>query len=613
MAATARGSESLRYRREIDGLRAVALLPVTLFHAGFASFSGGFVGVDVFFVISGYLITTIIVTERKAGIFSLARFYERRARRILPALLFVMLACLPFAWAWMLPDDLENFGQSLVATTFFSNNVLLLLTSGYFEMAADFKPLAHTWSLGLEEQYYVAFPLLIALLWPLGTRRLLYTLAVLGVASLAAAEWGSTRDEVASFLLLPTRGWELLIGSAVALYLLDRQTAGASTPARRVIDNVASAGGIALIVGAVVGFDRSTPFPGLYALVPTSGAAAVILFATPATIVGRVLGWRPLVGIGLISYSGYLWQQPLFAFGRILSLDAPSDTFMIALAAASIALAYATWRLIEQPFRNRTAVKTGALVWTVFLASALTAGTGMVIYRASGFSHRWMELDNAIEVAGLRLNATYNQAPERFKGRTFDNTNSKRLLIVGDSFARDFVNSALENGYFSRSSISYSDALPSCIHDSNDISEELRTLIAQSDYMVFAWRRMNVECWSSDQDLVKRLGAKRLIVIGTKNFGWNMNAVMRLASAERYRYRAKVLTAAMEENARMRETVPADQFVDVLAMITDGDGRVAVFTEDHKMMSPDRKHLTREGARFLGGQIFEHPLLVPLK
>ena len=173
----------MQYRKEIDGLRALAVLPVVLFHAGFSSFSGGFVGVDVFFVISGYLITSILIGENEQGRFSIVNFYERRARRILPALFFVMLCCIPFAWLWMLPDNLVEFGNSLIAVTFFVSNFLFWKESGYFAAAAEEKPLLHTWSLAVEEQYYLLFPLLILLVWPLG-RRWLGGILLLGIVGL---------------------------------------------------------------------------------------------------------------------------------------------------------------------------------------------------------------------------------------------------------------------------------------------------------------------------------------------------------------------------------------------------------------------------------------------
>lgn len=184
----------IAYRREVDGLRALAVLPVIFFHAGFETFSGGFVGVDVFFVISGYLITSLILAEQRAGTFTLVRFYERRARRILPALFLVMFACLPLAWVYLSPHDLRRFSQSLVAVSLYGSNFLFWLTSNYFEAAAELKPLLHTWSLAVEEQYYLFFPLLLVLTWSLGKRWIVALLALLALASLGAAQWAPRRN-----------------------------------------------------------------------------------------------------------------------------------------------------------------------------------------------------------------------------------------------------------------------------------------------------------------------------------------------------------------------------------------------------------------------------------
>ena len=195
----------MKYRSEIDGLRALAVLPVIFFHAGFELFSGGFVGVDVFLVISGYLITTIIISEMSEGKFSILKFYERRARRILPALFFVMLVSLPFAWLWLTPKDLKDFGQSLIATSTFSSNILFWLESGYFDTATELKPLLHTWSLAVEEQYYILFPIFLLITWRLGLKWILSILAIILVISLGAAHWGAYNKPNAAFYLLPTR------------------------------------------------------------------------------------------------------------------------------------------------------------------------------------------------------------------------------------------------------------------------------------------------------------------------------------------------------------------------------------------------------------------------
>ena len=258
----------MKYRAEIDGLRALAVLPVILFHAGFEWFSGGFVGVDVFFVISGYLITTIIISEMAEGKFSIINFYERRARRILPALFFVMAACLPFAWLWLTPSDLKDFGQSLVAVSTFSSNILFWLESGYFASAAEFKPLLHTWSLAVEEQYYILFPIFIMLTWRLGIKWLLILLSIIFFISLGAAQWGAYNRPSASFYLLPMRGWELLVGVFAAFYLNYNKHLESQT-----LNQILSLIGFGMIAYSIIAFDETTPFPSLYALIPTIGTS----------------------------------------------------------------------------------------------------------------------------------------------------------------------------------------------------------------------------------------------------------------------------------------------------------------------------------------------------
>ncbi len=338
----------MKYRREIDGLRAVAVVPVILFHAGFKGFSGGFVGVDVFFVISGYLITGIIHQEIEQGTFSIVRFYERRVRRILPALFTVCLACIPFAWFWMLPKEFEAFARSLIAVNLFSSNILFWRESGYFDAAAGLKPLLHTWSLAVEEQFYLFFPLLLLLFRKTSKTTLLAVLIVLTIASLGLAQWATRTHPPAAFFLLPTRAWELGIGAILAM---------TATTWRDMDSRLAQLGsitGIGLIAYATVAFDETVPFPGIWALVPVLGAALIIVGARPFTVVGKFLGFRPVVEIGLMSYSAYLWHQPLFAFARIRSLSAVPPATYLALSALALVLAYLSLHFIEQPFRRKS-------------------------------------------------------------------------------------------------------------------------------------------------------------------------------------------------------------------------------------------------------------------
>ncbi|HEX5055627.1 MAG TPA: acyltransferase family protein [Gammaproteobacteria bacterium] len=430
------------YRREIDGLRAMAVLPVILFHAGFHAFSGGFVGVDVFFVISGYLITSIIIAEKQAGSFTLLGFYERRARRILPALFVVMFVCLPFAWPWLMPEDMRSFSLALIAVTGFASNILFWRTSGYFDPDAGLNPLLHTWSLAVEEQYYLFFPVFLMLAWRLGRRWTVTLLVVAASASLAAAQWGSIHTPVAAFYLLPTRCWELLIGSFVAFHFARDQVAQAGPAARQ----IGSMAGLLLIAWAVFTFDEQTPFPSLYTLAPTVGAALIILFAGRETLVGRILGSRLPVGIGLISYSAYLWHQPLFAFARHRSMDEPAGLVSAALIVATIVLAFLSWKYVETPFRNAHRFSRRRIFSCTAAAGALFVAAGSVGSLSGGFEDRLSTEQRRIsEYSEYDYREIYRYhecfiGPEntyRDFSRNCQNTGGKgdSLLLWGDSYA----------------------------------------------------------------------------------------------------------------------------------------------------------------------------------
>lgn len=360
-----RQEHRIQYRPEIDGLRALAVIPVILFHAGFQLFSGGFVGVDIFFVISGYLITTIILAELETGQFSILKFYERRARRILPALYVVLALCLPVAWLWLMPNDAKEFSKSVVAVLVFASNIFFWRQSDYFDAATELKPLLHTWSLGVEEQFYVLFPIFLMFAWRLGRKRIVAILAMVALLSLALAEYVISNKPDAAFFLLPTRGWELAMGALIAFYLKGSER-DRCTPA---LHQILSFVGLGLITLAILAFSKETPFPGLSALIPTVGAGLIILFALPGTLVGRLLMSKVFVGVGLISYSAYLWHQPLLSFTRHRSFTQPHDAVIALILALTFGLAYLTWRYVEQPFRRQDRIAK-RVVWRFSLASA---------------------------------------------------------------------------------------------------------------------------------------------------------------------------------------------------------------------------------------------------
>ncbi len=443
----------MSYRREIDGLRALAVMPVLLFHAGIQSFAGGYVGVDIFFVISGYLITSIIINELHAGTFSILKFYERRARRILPALFLVMLACLPFAWLWMSPTGLWDFSESVVAVSLFLSNILFWKEAGYFATANELKPLLHTWSLAVEEQYYVLFPLFLMLAWRfVGKRWIIGLLFFCALASLALSEWALTRFASVSFYLLPTRGWELLIGALAAFYLFSSTNSDENPNHLHLVANqAASFMGLLLITYAVFAYDKFTPFPGINALPPTIGAVLIVLFANPQTFVGKLLGSKLLVGIGLISYSTYLWHQPLFSFARYGSMQEPSKVMYLLLILLSLLLAFLTWKFVETPFRNKNITSRKQIFWFGLLGSLFFIAVGLVGVYNKGFEQRFNMPSSLSSSFGLTDRAsTCFDKPDLYKNNDWlcdlgikslgivDKTvdTKPKIMVFGDSHSK---------------------------------------------------------------------------------------------------------------------------------------------------------------------------------
>ncbi|MBK9305963.1 MAG: acyltransferase [Nitrospira sp.] len=438
----------MKYRPEIDGLRAIAVIPVILFHAGMPLFTGGFIGVDIFFVISGYLITTIILTELEAGKFSILHFYERRARRILPALFLVLGLCLPFAWLWLMPADLSEFTGSVLAVLCFSANIYFWRQSDYFDSATELKPLLHTWSLGVEEQFYVFFPIFLLLAWRMRRSGIVGLLVIGSLLSLALAQYGTGLKPVATFFLLPTRGWELAIGSLIAFHLTDTVRHKEKEHFPSALSQILSLAGLGLIIYSILVFHKETPFPSLYTLVPTAGAALLILFARPNTVVGRVLAGRFLVAVGLVSYSAYLWHQPLFSFARHRSLTDLNPVVIASLVALTFGLAYLTWRFVERPFRQKAVVSKrvlwGSAAGCALIIASFAVGLQVTVGEFQSNIHRESQAQFRAYTCMFEPDQTHqtllenrcHQPPGPASQKAVESlSTSKRYVLYGDSLA----------------------------------------------------------------------------------------------------------------------------------------------------------------------------------
>lgn len=419
------------YRPDIDGLRAIAVLPVLAFHAALGV-PGGYVGVDVFFVISGYLITSLILRELDDGRFRLSAFWERRIRRLLPPLLVVLVASLIAGWRILLPEDYRDLGRSIVAQACLSANIWFWQQDGYFAAPSESKPLLHLWSLAVEEQFYLLLPFLLLLLHKFGRKILFGSLVVLAAGSLVLSEYGSRHTPGAAYFLLPYRAWELLLGSILGMV---RPLPASWRWPREML----SWGGLAAIGYACVSFDRSTPFPGLHALIPCLGAAAVLFAGESATSsppeglptprlpsLNWLLATFPFRGIGLISYSLYLWHWPILVLAKHAWAMPPRPAERATFLAISFVAAVATWALVEFPFRARLVLARPRPLFALGGAClAMSLAVGLTLARSNGLPNRFSAetLRYAAEIAAPGT-TNYQQV-------TVEEVQAGKLLEVG--------------------------------------------------------------------------------------------------------------------------------------------------------------------------------------
>jgi len=438
-------SSSLKYRSDIDGLRAVAIIPVVLFHLG-AGFPGGFIGVDVFFVISGFLITGIILKELDENRFTIRNFYARRVRRILPALAFMLVGVLALAWWLLLPFELDQLGKYLTTVSVFLANFTLYHGSGYWAPRSESLPLLHMWSLAVEEQFYIVIPLLLIVMHRWMKTRLIHLLGLLFVLSLVACIYITTVDPKFAFYMLPTRSWELLAG-ALIYCLVTNGVVKASFP----LKTFAGILGLAIIAAGCMLLSNETAFPGYAALIPVVGAALVILAnSSGQTVSGAILSWAPLRFIGWISYPLYLWHWPLIVFYKtyiypheLTAIDR-AGIFILSLLLATI-----SWKLIETPFRRmRPNISSFRVIGVGATALVLFLGTSFIFRYTDGLPDRFAYRFDG-EVLNLILSDLPDHADDRFQARKYfyngglqfqtDDMNQPKVVVIGDSHGAMFA------------------------------------------------------------------------------------------------------------------------------------------------------------------------------
>lgn len=566
----------INYRPDIDGLRAIAVVSVVLFHFGFLD--RGYLGVDIFFVISGFLITSILLKESQRGSISLINFYIRRVRRIIPLVLFFCLLCLILGSLVMLPDDFENLSQSVVATILFSNNILLYLTSGnYWEVINEFKPLMHTWSLGVEEQFYLLYPLLFS--FSKGKeKRIVVALGILSLISFILFIY--VKSPALKFYSLPFRFFELSLGGLVAI-CADKETDLG-------VFRILSLFGLLIFLVAPLEISTSCHVPVIIIL------SGVILWprSNASELTNKVLGNRFFVFIGKISFSLYLWHQVLLAFYRYTYNHYMSVLEYVVLFILIFLLSVLSYIFIEQPFRNRKVISTKMLFKILALITLAILAASLLIYSKAGVIRDVPELDIRQDDSHVNMHADYILQVYAQKKTFLNPTTKNKVLVVGDSFARDWVNVLQESSFGKVIDVV-------CI---NDLNNPKNLGLASEAKVVFYARRSFHKSGLLERAYNKSMEEtliKKLWIVGTKNFGLNAGIFYNYKAEDYCSQRTFMEKGYLNENDALKAKW-GERYIDVIGVLKDEENKVRVFTPECKLISQDCRHLTKAGAEYVG-------------
>jgi peptidoglycan/LPS O-acetylase OafA/YrhL len=631
------GRSSESYRADIDGLRALAVLATCAFHAAIPGFGGGFAGVDVFFVISGYLTARAIGERLLAGDFSLANFYERRARRILPAALVVFACCALTSAVVVPPKLLCDFGVTLSGALGFAANVVLWWKSAnYFDVPNEWNPLLHTWSLAVEEQFYLISPLFFWLIFRARVRARFLLTALVAAASLGLGVWATEHAPTAAFYLLPARAWELLGGALLALAAQPPLAA----PRTGLWPSAASVLGLGLVLVSLLGFNRELPFPGLLALVPCLGAGLLLHFGRGTqSVVQRLLALRPLSFVGKLSYSLYLWHWPLLVFAekyRVFGLSA--EYARPAALIASLPLAWLSWRWVEQPVRSNSASFPRSGFWSVVgTATALLGLSSALIVRSGGWPSRFPGL-SAVSLAqqgeddGRESNTPtrdsrcfLTRASDWEEGACWLNRGpEKTALLWGDSFAAHYAEGLVRQQSAKLAVLEYTSpqcppiigyeaaSRPECAEiDRNALTiltrEHISTVILAANWRAYFKRRKLAESdLGATVDALRHAGLTVVLV--------GQSPVLSFAYPDEYFYATYGASPGTGEysapvdldpglNARLSRSAHADVFFDPLALWCSGAS--CRFKQGGRYLFVDQGHYSRFGSELAAAALLD--------
>jgi peptidoglycan/LPS O-acetylase OafA/YrhL len=586
------------YRTDIDGLRAIAIIPVILFHLGYLS--NGYLGVDVFFVISGYLITGLVYNEVEENKFSILRFYERRIRRIFPLVLFTTFIAFVIGLIVMLPDDLENLCQSVVASNFSANNILMKITSAdYWAVKNDYKPLMHTWSLGIEEQFYLLYPVIFFFLKGDKKKFILPILMFLTILSLIA--FFTSTNISSKFYFLHFRLFELSTGGICAIYFSKRNPFINTSRSHYILYFLLASLVFLLFFNSINNND-------IKVLITTILTAAILVLGglhfENNSLYRALISNKVFTGIGKISFSLYMWHQIVFAFSRYFLVEEITLNYAISLSLIVIVLSIISYYAIENPFRNRTTMKTKPLLTIVSFSLLIISGASLYVYVIGGNIKDVPEL--GITKSNLpsqlnffssesNINIQYNEDIRALDKPFSDNnqgigmkSNKVKVLVLGNSFGRDVANVLLESSFKDTIEVRYSD-----LRSKSD--DELKSRINNADFIFFGSNYPTKELIAK-----YNIDMNKVWIVGTKDFG-NSNGIHYNRKIENYsNYRTEMKTGVLEENINLKKEW-GKRYIDLINLVADSEGKVLVFSPDGKFLSQDTVHLTKFGAIYFAG------------
>lgn len=582
------------YRTDIDGLRAIAIIPVILFHLGYLS--NGYLGVDIFFVISGYLITGLVYNEVEENKFSVLKFYERRVRRIIPLVLFTTSIAFILGLIFMLPDDLENLCQSVFASNFSANNLLMKITSAdYWAVKNDYKPLMHTWSLGIEEQFYLLYPVIFFFLKGDKKKFILPLLIILTILSLTA--FFSSANISSKFYLLQYRFFELSIGGICAIYFSKRNPFNTSKSHYILYFLL-----IALVFLLFFNSISSNDIKVLTTTILTAGILVIGgLHFENNSLYRALISNRVFTGIGKISFSLYMWHQIVFAFSRYFLVNEITLNYAIALSIIVVVLSIITYFTIENPFRNRNKIKTKPLLIIVSFSFLIITSASLYVYMVGGIIKNVPELgiNKSNRPSQLNffssqsnINIQYNEDIRALDKPFSDNkqgigikSDKVKVLVLGNSFGRDVANVLLESSFKDTIEVRYSDL-------ASKSDDELKSRISDADFIFFGSNYPNKELIAK-----YNIDMNKVWIVGTKDFG-NSNGIHYNRKIENYsNYRTEMKTGVLEENLKLKKEWDK-RYIDLINLVADSEGKVLVFSPDGKFLSQDTVHFTKFGAMF---------------